>query len=176
MNNADVIAKIDKALATVSALCEGEIRWTMRVPAEPENDPDLIIAGALQAAKNALAAAAPVSAMTEPVVTDEGAMQLADAIDPFTRKVVPGHTTLAWAAKVLRTLAAAAPVADDKDKRIAALEAELKEAIRYMPLACAAQEKARAVLAAAPVAAPTKSSERKPSKDWPASTKIGRIP
>lgn len=48
----EALAKINAALATVSALCDGTERWTMRVPAEPDRDPDLVISGALEAAKD----------------------------------------------------------------------------------------------------------------------------
>jgi hypothetical protein len=46
-----VIAKIDAAIAMVPALCDGSKRWTMSVPARPDSDPDLVIAGALQNAR-----------------------------------------------------------------------------------------------------------------------------
>lgn len=52
----EVIAKIDLALLTVVALCQGEMRWTMSVPAQPDRDPDLVIGAALQAAKDVLTA------------------------------------------------------------------------------------------------------------------------
>lgn len=41
-------ARAAKAQATVQALCDGEIRWTMRVPAREESDPDLIISDSLK--------------------------------------------------------------------------------------------------------------------------------
>lgn len=52
------IEKIKKAQETISALCDGRIRWTMSVPARPDSDPDLVISDALQAAKEALTASA----------------------------------------------------------------------------------------------------------------------
>lgn len=55
----DAIAKIDKALQVVYDLCHGRQKWTMRVPAEPDRDPDLVIAGALRAARDLLAAQPP---------------------------------------------------------------------------------------------------------------------
>lgn len=50
------IGKIDKALQVVADLCDGKQRWTMRIPAEPDSDPDLVIAGALASARALLAA------------------------------------------------------------------------------------------------------------------------
>ena len=51
------IKAVREALATihaeVSALCSGEKRWTMHIPADPKRDSDLIISGA---ASDALAA------------------------------------------------------------------------------------------------------------------------
>jgi hypothetical protein len=38
----------------VSALCDGKQTWTMRIPAEPDRDPDLVIARALGMAKRAI--------------------------------------------------------------------------------------------------------------------------
>lgn len=45
---------IDRAEKAVDDLCTGRLRWEMRVPAEPDHDPDLIIAAALQVARKAL--------------------------------------------------------------------------------------------------------------------------
>lgn len=50
---ASVIAEIDKAQDEVKALCHGK-RWIMCVPARPDEDSDLVISGALRAAKNAI--------------------------------------------------------------------------------------------------------------------------
>lgn len=47
----DVLAKIEKARQHVFALCKGDERWTMRVPANPERDSDLLICDALNAAE-----------------------------------------------------------------------------------------------------------------------------
>lgn len=47
----ELLAKIDAALKIVGELCEGSRSWTMSVPARPDSDPDLVIAGALQACK-----------------------------------------------------------------------------------------------------------------------------
>src|SRR5690554_4868061 len=47
---------LDKADAMVHALCHGERRWTMRVPARPDDDPDLVIGAGLYAARARLAA------------------------------------------------------------------------------------------------------------------------
>ena len=45
------IKAVREALATihaeVSALCSGEKRWTMHIPADPKRDSDLIISGAI---------------------------------------------------------------------------------------------------------------------------------
>lgn len=51
----DVVAKLDAAMQVVSALCKREIEWIMSIPARPDKDPDLIISGALCAAKSQLA-------------------------------------------------------------------------------------------------------------------------
>jgi hypothetical protein len=52
---AEIIRKIDKADAVVHALCVGTQRWTMSVPARPDEDPDLVIHDALSAARSVLA-------------------------------------------------------------------------------------------------------------------------
>lgn len=51
---ADLLAKIERAERAIDDLCSGTLRWVMRVPAEPDHDPDLIISEALRAAKHAL--------------------------------------------------------------------------------------------------------------------------
>lgn len=44
----DAIAeRREKAIQMVSDLCEGRREWIMRIPAEPDYDPDLIIAASL---------------------------------------------------------------------------------------------------------------------------------
>jgi len=53
---ADVIAKIDKAHDHVCDLASGREKWTMRIPARPDTDSDLIIGAALSAAREALQA------------------------------------------------------------------------------------------------------------------------
>lgn len=55
----DTLAKIDKALAVVAALCDGSQRWTMSVPARVDSDPDLVIADALRSARDIITKAAP---------------------------------------------------------------------------------------------------------------------
>ena len=45
--------------AEVSALCSGEKRWTMHIPADPKRDSDLIISGAAFEALAALASRQP---------------------------------------------------------------------------------------------------------------------
>ncbi len=52
---AEVIAKIEKAMDEVSALCNGK-KWRMCIPAERDSDSDLVIDDALHAAKDALLA------------------------------------------------------------------------------------------------------------------------
>lgn len=49
-------AQVDKAHATVTDLCERRIGWRMSIPAQPETDPDLVIARALRVADVALSA------------------------------------------------------------------------------------------------------------------------
>jgi hypothetical protein len=44
------LEKIIKANAKVRAICSGEERWTMSIPARPDHDSDLVIASALGAA------------------------------------------------------------------------------------------------------------------------------
>lgn len=48
----DAIARAEQA---VDDLCQGRLRWEMRVPAEPDHDPDLIISEALRQARALLA-------------------------------------------------------------------------------------------------------------------------
>lgn len=48
----DVLVLIEKAWEEVAGLCSGKRRWTMRVPAEEDRDSDLVIGGALDAAKD----------------------------------------------------------------------------------------------------------------------------
>lgn len=104
----EVIAKIDRALATVSALCEGQIRWTMRIPAEPDNDPDLIIAAALQSARNILVTAASLAVQGEPeawkITFKDGSVSVKDKYYSIHHYVAAGC--------VATPLYAAAPAAD----------------------------------------------------------------
>ena len=53
----EALAAIDKAMKVVGELCTGEQRWRMSIPAEPESDPDLIIADALGKAHDLVAEA-----------------------------------------------------------------------------------------------------------------------
>ena len=55
-----VLARLKKAQQVVGELSEGKRRWVMSIPARPDDDPDLIITGALQGAIDSLRAAAPV--------------------------------------------------------------------------------------------------------------------
>lgn len=50
----EVLAKIAKAQQVVKELCTGSRRWTMRVPARPDDDPDLVIYDALVEAERLL--------------------------------------------------------------------------------------------------------------------------
>jgi len=52
----EALDKIRAAQVIVSELCSGSRRWAMSVPARPDSDPDLVIAGALAAAKKILLA------------------------------------------------------------------------------------------------------------------------
>lgn len=45
------IHQIDRASDIVSELCSGKRRWTMSVPARPDDDPDLAIGAALRASR-----------------------------------------------------------------------------------------------------------------------------
>lgn len=47
-NALEALASAEK---TVDDLCQGRLRWEMRVPAEPDHDPDLIIGQALRLAR-----------------------------------------------------------------------------------------------------------------------------
>lgn len=42
-----VLARNERASDTVNALCNGTERWVMRVPAQPDRDPDLVISASL---------------------------------------------------------------------------------------------------------------------------------
>lgn len=42
-----VLARNERASDTVAALCNGTERWVMRVPAQPDRDPDLVISASL---------------------------------------------------------------------------------------------------------------------------------
>lgn len=57
LDDLDVISdRIAAASETVSALCRGDARWTMSVPARPTEDPDLVISAALMDARKLLIA------------------------------------------------------------------------------------------------------------------------
>jgi hypothetical protein len=58
----EAMAKITAALAVVGDLCEGKRQWIMSIPARPDHDPDLVIAGALRSAKRILTALADADA------------------------------------------------------------------------------------------------------------------
>lgn len=56
-NNArEVLDAITKAKQKLSDLCHGRERWHMSIPADPENDPDIVIMEGLHKAELALAA------------------------------------------------------------------------------------------------------------------------
>lgn len=46
-----LLAAVARAEQAVDDLCQGRLRWEMRVPAEPDHDPDLIISEALRQAR-----------------------------------------------------------------------------------------------------------------------------
>lgn len=58
------------ATRTLNGLCDGSIRWAMRVPAEPDRDPDLVIGASLADVPLLLAAVKATMAMVDinPVV------------------------------------------------------------------------------------------------------------
>lgn len=74
---ADALSKIDVALQVVADLCEGRKRWTMNIPARVDEDPDLVIAGALQAAREAISAQR-VAETAEPQTDDAARDVLAE--------------------------------------------------------------------------------------------------
>ena len=47
--------RLSRAHAMVSRLCKGEAKWTMSVPARPDEDPDLVIDQGLRAGDELLA-------------------------------------------------------------------------------------------------------------------------
>lgn len=47
----ELIAKIDKAHKVVCDLCSGKRKWIMSIPAQPNDDPDLIIGESLREAR-----------------------------------------------------------------------------------------------------------------------------
>lgn len=47
----ELIAKIDKAHKVVCDLCSGKREWIMSIPAQPDDDPDLIIGESLRKAR-----------------------------------------------------------------------------------------------------------------------------
>lgn len=56
LDGREALRAIDRAEKAVDDLCQGRLRWEMRVPAEPDHDPDLIISEALRLSRAALAA------------------------------------------------------------------------------------------------------------------------
>lgn len=57
------LQKIELAEKKVSALCHGEEKWVMSIPARPDHDPDIVISDALHSAKAALSALSALSAL-----------------------------------------------------------------------------------------------------------------
>ena len=56
MSKIDEIAdKVQRAHEMVSKLCQGDARWVMSIPAQPDSDPDLVISAGLRAAGDAVA-------------------------------------------------------------------------------------------------------------------------
>lgn len=58
----EALRAIEKAEKAVDDLCQGRLRWEMRVPAEPDHDPDLIISEALRQSRAILARSTPDAA------------------------------------------------------------------------------------------------------------------
>lgn len=58
MSDADLDAireDLNQASSTLTRLCNGQERWRMSIPAQPDGDPDLILARGLKAADDAVA-------------------------------------------------------------------------------------------------------------------------
>ena len=74
----EALEKIEKAEQMVSDLCQRRREWIMSIPASPDHDPDLVIADALRAARQALLTQpADAGALHEPVSLDECAELIA---------------------------------------------------------------------------------------------------
>ena len=66
-NDLDALEAAHKAAKqVVRDLCEGKRRWTMSVPARPDDDPDLVISAALNALPALLAAVRDLRRLTTP--------------------------------------------------------------------------------------------------------------
>lgn len=60
-------ARYDTATAELSGLCDGSRRWTMRIPAEPARDSDLVLSDALEDIPRLLARVEAVRALHRPL-------------------------------------------------------------------------------------------------------------
>jgi len=87
----EVNNKIDKALGIVNDLCQGTIKWRMSVPAQPDSDPDIVIADALNTAKQENARLRELLWFnhghpdTAPLYGDDGERQCAACMIDFVR-------------------------------------------------------------------------------------------
>lgn len=116
---------LDKADAMVHALCHGERRWTMRVPARPDDDPDLFIGAGLYAARARLAALEAdareldralrgvVGVLEMPVRPQRDVTLAKNAELPVAYRAIHNHATLD-----------AARTQEDRDRPLAAREEE----------------------------------------------------
>lgn len=127
--SSEVIAKLDKAIKHVHDLCMDRTRWRMSVPANFEQDSDLILCVALEAARTALQSAAPQAlAPSDTPMTDDRVYKgrLSQRGGWYT---VETEWVLADFARRLErelaTLPSAAPQAPRQDVLLAAAEAIL---------------------------------------------------
>jgi len=82
-NELDALEAAHKAAKqVVRDLCEGKRRWTMSVPARPDDDPDLVISAALNAFRALLAELRELRALTTP--------------EPISEKHRDGNWWLVW--------------------------------------------------------------------------------
>jgi len=87
--------RIERGYATIHALCIGKLRWEMRVPAEPDHDPDLILTDALGAARELLDAerarhaALPLVEAAQPIIDAAIDIFPEEWIDPESSMAMP---------------------------------------------------------------------------------------
>lgn len=65
MSRETIRARVEAADKHISDLCSGKARWTMRVPAEPDRDSDLVLSAALADVERLLAVADAAVALME---------------------------------------------------------------------------------------------------------------